>query len=345
MSARLLSRRDFLKQVLFHASGWAFYPILNWTDRIGEEDLVRVTTRQVNIHSQPDRKSDVVMRRNRDEILKVYYPIDGSSGRNSLWYRVWGGFMHSAYLQPVKVCHTPALTKVPDEGILAEVGVPFSQTYRRFRTGRWDLNYRLYYGSTHWIIGFEEGPDGRPWYLLKDSYERTYHVFAEHLRPVPDEELTPITPDIARGKKWIDISVAEQVLTAYEDDVAVMKTTISSGLPQIMPLEPGQIPSDTPLGHFHITVKTPSRHMGDKELTGDLHTGALPGVPWVSFFHENGVALHGTYWHANYGVRMSSGCINMKNEDAKWIYRWVQPFIQPNERQTSAWGTRVFVHE
>jgi hypothetical protein len=345
MNGTVVSRRHFLKQVFINIAGVACLPVLNWTARVGEESLVRVTTAQVNVYNRPDRNSDIIMRRKQDELLTVYYSVEGTGGRNSIWYRVWGGFIHSAYLQSVSVSHTPIMSRLPDGGSLAEVCVPFSQTYRKLRSGRWDLNYRLYFGSVHWIIGIEEGPDDRPWYLIRDSYDRIYYVYSEHLRPMPDEELSPITPEIPREKKWIDISISEQTLTAYENDTMVMKTEISSGLPQLVPIELDQIPSETPLGHYHITVKTPSRHMGDQDLSGNLDTGALPGVPWVSFFHETGVALHGTYWHANFGVRMSSGCINMKNEDAKWIYRWVQPFIKPDERQVSAWGTRVFVHE
>jgi hypothetical protein len=339
-----LSRRDFFKKAGFCAAGLLTFPMLNWADRVGEE-LARVTTVQIPIHSQPNRKSDIVLKRKRDDLFPIYYDVDGDSGRNSLWHRVWGGFIHSGYVQRVKTTLNPVLTSILEGGILAEVSVPYTQTYRHSRTGRWDLNYRLYYGSVHWIMGVEEGPDNRPWYLLKDSYERTYHVYAEHMRPVLDEELAPITPEVPREKKWIDVSISDQVLMAYENDVVVLKTMISSGVPQRTPVEPGQLASDTPLGHYHITVKTPTRHMGDKELTGKLDSGALPGVPWVSFFHETGVALHGTYWHTNFGVRMSHGCVNMKNEDAKWIYRWVQPFIQPDEKQSSAWGTRVFVHE
>jgi hypothetical protein len=340
-----LTRRDFLKTAFFGAAGFAMLPVLHWTDRVGEEGLARVTIEQINVYKQPDRTSEIVLRRKRDELLPIYYEVEGNSGRNSLWYRVWGGFVHSAYLQRVKVVLSPVLSSVRDGGMLAEVNVPYTQTFRRSRTGRWELNYRLYYGSVHWIIGIEEGPDERSWYLLKDSYERTYHVYAEHMRTILDEELIPITPEVPREKKWIDVSITDQVLTAYENDMVVMKTMISSGVPQINPVEPDQIPSDTPLGHYHITVKTPTRHMGDKELTGKIDTGALPGVPWVSFFHETGVALHGTYWHTNYGVRMSHGCVNMRNEDAKWIYRWTQPFIQPDEQHSSAWGTRVYVHE
>jgi lipoprotein-anchoring transpeptidase ErfK/SrfK len=47
----------------------------------------------------------------------------------------------------------------------------------------------------------------------------------------------------------------------------------------------------------------------------------VPNVEWVSYFLD-GYAIHGTYWHNNFGHPMSHGCVNMRNEDARWIYEW-----------------------
>jgi lipoprotein-anchoring transpeptidase ErfK/SrfK len=82
---------------------------------------------------------------------------------------------------------------------------------------------------------------------------------------------------------------------------------------------------ETPTGEFNVDRKYPSRHMGDGGLTGDLRAYELVGVPWVSFFHSAGIAFHGTWWHDNFGVPMSQGCVNLRNEDALWLFRWTSP--------------------
>ncbi|MBI3176443.1 MAG: L,D-transpeptidase [Chloroflexi bacterium] len=51
----------------------------------------------------------------------------------------------------------------------------------------------------------------------------------------------------------------------------------------------------------------------------------LPGVPWVSYFAGNGAALHGTYWHNDFGTPKSAGCINLRPQDARWLFRWTLP--------------------
>lgn len=47
----------------------------------------------------------------------------------------------------------------------------------------------------------------------------------------------------------------------------------------------------------------------------------LPDVPYVMYFYR-GYGLHGTYWHNNFGVPMSHGCVNLRTEDAAWLFDW-----------------------
>ncbi len=72
--------------------------------------------------------------------------------------------------------------------------------------------------------------------------------------------------------------------------------------------------------------------MGDGNLTSDIEAYELPGVPWTSFFEpETGVAFHGTYWHNNFGIPMSHGCVNMRTHEAKWLFRWATPVSSPTD--------------
>ena len=100
----------------------------------------------------------------------------------------------------------------------------------------------------------------------------------------------------------IVIILSTQTAYAYENGVLQRSAIMSSGLP------------DTPTvkGNFKITRKLPSRHMVGPDYN-------LPGVPWVSYFYA-GYAIHGTYWHNNFGTPMSHGCVNMTTADAKWFY-------------------------
>ena len=90
------------------------------------------------------------------------------------------------------------LPTVPETGVLTEVSVPYAQAYRYTSFYGWQPIYRLYYGSLHWIIGIDPGPDGQPWYRIRDellsSKGRELSCPAIHMRYIPPEEYSPISP-------------------------------------------------------------------------------------------------------------------------------------------------------
>ncbi len=343
-----LSRRDFLKLSAAALGGLAFTP---YQPSFGEyEDglMGRISTTQVSVYSKPDDKSTIVGQRFRDEILHIYEEITATSpGYNPVWYRVWGGYVHRARVQKVKVMFQPASLTLRENGQLGEVSVPYTQSVRRVGKN-WELSYRLYFETVHWVTGIEEGPDGNPWYAIKDELlEVLYLVPTAHIRLVSDAEITPISPDVAFQDKRIEVDLKTQKLTCYEKDQPVLITNISSGRLSSNP-GPNGIPTRTPAGEFNIRVKMPSKHMGNGSLAADIEAYELPGVPWTAFFTEQGHAFHGTYWHDNFGVPMSSGCINMRNAEAKWLFRWCAPSagmdeINPATMDRKGYGTKVVI--
>lgn len=46
-------------------------------------------------------------------------------------------------------------------------------------------------------------------------------------------------------------------------------------------------------------------------------------VPYVMYVNLDAEALHGAYWHENFGQRMSHGCINLPVPVAEFLYGWV----------------------
>ena len=106
------------------------------------------------------------------------------------------------------------------------------------------------------------------------------------------------------GGKWIDIKLVSQSLVAYEGQRAVYWATVSTGTAW----------TPTPKGRFRIYSKLRSGTMAGPGYY-------LPNVPYIMNFY-GGYAIHGTYWHNNFGWPMSHGCVNMKIGDAQWVYNW-----------------------
>ncbi len=341
-----ITRRDLLKLSAFSLASLAFRPLAGLAQEFSTGKVGRVAIYSVSVYSQPDDKSQIVCQRYRDELINLYYDVisDKGPGYNPLWYRVWRGYIHSAHIQVVGYKLNPTVIALPKNGLLAEVTVPFTQAYTPQKTVDWTPVYRLYYESQHWIVDIITGPDGNTWYLLKDELlGAKYAVPAAHLRPVPADDIIPVSPDVPPDKKRIEVSISRQILTAYEYDSVIFQTKVSTGMPSIDKTK-FKIPTDTPIGTFHIESKMPSKHMGDGNLTADLNAYELPGVPWVSFFEpETGVGFHGTYWHNNFGMTMSHGCVNMRTNEARWIFRWATPTSQIEDWEHRGYGTQVVV--
>ena len=135
----------------------------------------------------------------------------------------------------------------------------------------------------------------------------------------------------------IDVDLTRQTLAAYENDNVVFKTTISSGIPSSK--------TNTHVGKFNIMEKLPSELMGEAQVFPDRDGYyQLPGVPWTCYFTEDGQAFHGTYWHDNFGTPMSHGCVNMRTNEALWLFRWATPHTPGAYINNHGRGTAVNVH-
>jgi len=136
--------------------------------------------------------------------------------------------------------------------------------------------------------------------------------------PTPAPTLALAVPPISSAPtddKWIDIDLSDQRLVAYVGAVPVYAIRVSTGIPRFPTIK----------GQFHIYLKLPSTLMSGQGYY-------LPNVPWTMYYHKS-FAIHGTYWHDNFGQPMSHGCVNLPTPDAKWLFDWTPQ------------GTLVVVHD
>jgi hypothetical protein len=124
--------------------------------------------------------------------------------------------------------------------------------------------------------------------------------------PVPDWGAAPPAPSAGRA---VVVSLSQQALWAYEDEQVIRSTYVSTGKEKFR----------TPTGYFTVNSKIPEQDM-EGVIGGEYYD--VPKVPDVMYFTDRGHALHGTYWHENFGVPMSHGCINLPMDVAEWMYAW-----------------------
>lgn len=336
-----LSRREFLKLGAL-SLGAAATPRLR--PLLAESSLGRVTYQSISVFDAPRLAANQIAYRFRDELLDLEYALTPLRGPayNPRWYRIDAGYVHSAFVQTVAYEDSQPLTELPEAGRLCRVCVPMTTPYH-YSGGQWEeeTRYQLYYDSQHWVTEILDGPDGAPWYKITEAWEGiTYYAAAAHLAPILYEDYAPIDSDLPATEKRIQVSLAAQTLTAYEGSRVVRRFDVSTGVPNS---GAAGLPTETPTGSFNISSKLPAKYMGDSRLTDTLGDKFLTGVPWTMFFAEGGYALHGAYWHNNFGAPMSKGCINLRPTDAQWLYRWVTPVAETGDWDARGNGTRVIV--
>ncbi len=338
------SRREFLK----FASLSAVALTAGHLPRLSKEAaglIGRVAYESISVFDLPKLNATTIGYRFRDELLNVQFPLNPLTGPayNPLWYRISEGYVHAGLIQPVKIEYNQPLDTVPEQGQLFRLTIPFAQPYNYSSQEGWlpEPLFLLYYSSNHWVTAVVEGPDGEAWYQITESWEGVqYYAKASHLQLIPDGDYSPISTEIPASEKRIEISLALQTLTAFQGDQIVLRTPISSG---VRNTGAGGLPTETPKGSFNINSKLPAKYMGDNRLTDTLGDRYLPGVPWTAFFAEGGYAIHGAYWHNNFGAPMSRGCVNMRPHEAQWLYRWTTPVAEVGEWEARGFGTRVII--
>jgi hypothetical protein len=120
---------------------------------------------------------------------------------------------------------------------------------------------------------------------------------------------------------WIEVSVTQGWLIAYENATPVFTTLVSPG--RGGPAKPDEDPLEearTPLGAFPVSGKFATATM---EAPGSLIHAA---VPWTQNF-SGPYALHTAYWHDDWGEYKSGGCINLSPIDGKKLFEWTEPAL------------------
>ncbi|WP_375385387.1 L,D-transpeptidase family protein [uncultured Microbacterium sp.] len=133
--------------------------------------------------------------------------------------------------------------------------------------------------------------------------------------PVTETPFTTTT--LARR---IEVNLSEQRATLYENEQVVQSWLISSGRDGY----------NTSTGSFRIFAKLDYQNMGNQDLT-KAPNYYTPDVPNVMYYNGD-EALHGAYWHNNFGNQMSHGCVNMPLDAAAYTFDW------------APMGTEVWVH-
>jgi len=360
------SRRDFLKNSLVGMGGLLLAPHANVNTLTMQEwptegMLGRNTVYSPSalpIRAKPTVDGAVIRYLAEDECVPWLREVIGQSpiGRPSkTWVETNEGYVYGPSLQKVKNMPNNPLTDLPmlgeEKGAWLEVTQPYVQLEleNAIPQSPWLQNvpstlWRLYYGQIIWCDAIRTGNDGQIQYHLIEKYGYdSFWANGSAFRPLAEEEISPINPNA--DEKKIVVNVNQQTLSCFEGNNEVFFCQVSTGIK----LDEFGLPTDTyatPPGLNHyIWRKAIAFHM----MGGASDSGwDIMAVPWTSLFVGSGVAIHGTFWHNDFGTPKSHGCVNTTPDDAKWIFRWATPQVPyyPGDVTDNTYaGTRIQVIE
>jgi len=320
-----LDRRTFLKLAAAGVIAPWGRPLLDPPDLPERPILLgRVTQPRLAIYTDPDPESDTLGSLRRDMVVPVFDAVDtvGLAAHNPRWFRVRTGWVYSSFVQPVRDERQSVVVRdVPESGFWGQISVPFTDARARPASAA-GVTYRLYFSSVYLLTEARQDASGLWWYRIQDDLvtRLVQYVRAQHVRPIPPGEMSPLSPDVE--DKVIEVDLKKQVVMAFENGAQVHSARCATGT--TFTIEGlGYVNFTTPTGRHRIVRKRPSRHMLGGVGRSDFYD--LPGVPFCTYFTEAGAAIHGAYWHNDFGHPRSHGCVNVLAADALWFYRWSSP--------------------
>ncbi|MCC6216042.1 MAG: L,D-transpeptidase [Polyangiaceae bacterium] len=162
-----------------------------------------------------------------------------------------------------------------------------------------------------------------------------------HVRVARD----PAPPaDLAEGERWIDVNLTTQTLVVLDGRRALYATLVSSGKSSTVQAKDHR----TPTGEYRVREKHVTTTMdGNGTVAGDLPY-SIEDVPYVMYY-QGSYAIHAAFWHRNFGVQMSHGCVNLAPLDARRVFELTTPAVP--EGWHGAWsepkrpGARIVIHD
>jgi hypothetical protein len=333
----ILSRRDFLKTT---ALGFGVLVIqnipyltplnINLPNFPKTGFLGRILENQVRVKSRPDDRSSDVNVLNKDDIVVWENEVTGvhQMWQDQRYVETEIGYIYAPNLQRVSNQPNSPVTNLPNpEGIWAEVTIPYVDLILANPPARspW-LKYtsspRLYYSQIIWIDQVKVDENSIIWYHINEkfgSYGDAFWAIGEAFRPITIDEISPL--HLGAQDKLVVVDLTYQTLSCFEGKNEVYFCRISTG-GKVEMKENKQLKWATPPGTHTIWRKMISVHMSGGTTGGGYD---LAGIGWTTLFSGIGLAIHSTFWHNNFGVPKSHGCVNAHPEDAKWIFRWTLP--------------------
>ena len=221
-----------------------------------------------------------------------------------VWHKVWGDWLPDQFYHQVEASQFKGIevNQQPQRpfGWVLRPSVPRDGPAGGELPGAAELPRYHFVQLYEW----QRGADGNTWFDVGPGQWVRYDTVA---LTIPRQR----PGDVGPQEYWVDVDLKQQIFAAYEGDRLVYAGLISSGLPRWQ----------TRVGLNQVWERRELTPM-EGGVEGDDYY-YIDDVPHNLFF-DGEIALHGAFWHDDFGRPKSHGCVNMAPYTAEWVFNWSQ---------------------
>jgi lipoprotein-anchoring transpeptidase ErfK/SrfK len=297
--------------------------------------IAEVSVPSVSIYARPSTGEPIRRTAKQGDLLRVTGVSPGIEGDTSLWWSTTEGYVGLRTLREgtsdwAKNWALPEASDAPD----GWWGAPRSQAnVRAGPSTTAPVVASLGPGDRVKVLASVKGgavSGNSTWYRIDGGRYAGAVIHSSLITRLPDPKqvVAPRPADAPSGLGTIVVSQSASTLTYLDVDNQPQFTTYVSL---------GRAGVETPTGEYSTMGKYTFDNMSSATVSNADHAYFLPNVPFVQYYLDGGYAIHGTYWHDQFGTVQSQGCINLTWTDGAYLFGLTQPKVADGD--VARWAT------
>ena len=282
----------------------------------------QVSDASATLYARPNTQEGALRDASQGDLVRVTGVSPGIDGDTNLWWATTEGYLG---LHSIKSADNPAAQQwtlpAADEAKNGWWGIAKAANVRAAPQTDAPVVGEFSGGEHVKVISEEQGDDvdgSSTWYRIDGGRFAGAHVHSSLIDRQPEPNPTIAPPDRELGHDpWVVVDRAASTLTLLRDGTPQFTTLVSLGKAGV----------ETSDGTYSTYIKYRADRMTSTTVPNAEHSYDLPNVPFTQYFKDDGSAIHGTYWHDEFGTNQSQGCINLTWTDSEYLFDQTNPQI------------------
>lgn len=288
--------------------------------------IAEISDPTATLYARPNPGDGAIRDANQGDLVRVMGVSLGVDGDSNLWWATTEGYLG---LHSIQSTSNPAAQQwtlpAADDATNGWWGIAKAANVRAAPSANAPVVGEFSGGEHVKVLSEEQGDEvngNSTWYRIDGGRFAGAHVHSSLISHAPDPQPTVMPPDHEVGSDpWIVVDRSASTLTLLQDGAPRFTTYVSLGKAGV----------ETQDGTYATFIKYRTDRMTSTTVPNAEHAYDLPNVPFTQYFLADGSAIHGTYWHDEFGTNQSQGCINVTWTDGEYLFSQTKPQIPADQ--------------